>query len=216
MTAITGREFRPVSAPNLPVAAPQYSAQYTDQYSNVLRLYFNQIDNFTRSLTGPTGGSLVNFPYGAFSSGVTQTTATNTASALTYNSNDFVNNVSVVSNSQITAIYAGIYNLQFSVQLQSLSTATEDVFLWLRQNGTDIAGSTGFIGMLPRKSAGNASHGIYGWNYYLSMAAGDYVEIWWSTTNGTDVTIPYYPASGTPTKPATQSVVATLSFVSAK
>ena len=216
MTAITGREFRPVSAPNLPVAAPQYSAQYTDQYSNVLRLYFNQIDNFTRSLTGPTGGSLVNFPYGAFSSGVTQTTATNTASALTYNSNDFVNNVSVVSNSQITAIYAGIYNLQFSVQLQSLSTATEDVFLWLRQNGTDIAGSTGFIGMLPRKSAGNASHGIYGWNYYLSMAAGDYVEIWWSTTNGTDVTIPYYPASGTPTKPATQSVVATLTFVSAK
>jgi hypothetical protein len=216
MTAITGREFRPVVAPNLPVAAPQYSAQYEDEYSNVLRLYFNQLDNFTRSLTGSTGGSLVNFPYGAFSSGVTQTTATNTASALTYNSNDFVNNVSVVSNSQITAIYAGIYNLQFSVQLQSLSTATEDVFLWLRQNGTDIAGSTGFIGMLPRKSAGNASHGIYGWNYYLSMAAGDYVEIWWSTTNGTDVTIPYYPASGTPTKPATQSVVATLSFVSAK
>jgi hypothetical protein len=216
MASTTGTSFRSTVAPNLPVAAPQYSAQYTDQYSNVLRLYFNQIDNFTRSLTGPTGGSLINFPYGAFSSGVTQTTATNTASALTYNSNDFVNNVSVVSNSQITAIYAGIYNLQFSVQLQSLSTATEDVFIWLRQNGTDITGSTGIVGLPQRKGPGNPFHSIYGWNYYLSMTAGDYVEIWWSTTNGTDVTIPYYPASGTPTKPATQSVVATLTFVSAK
>jgi hypothetical protein len=47
------------------------------------------------------------------------------------------------------------------------------------------------------------------------MAAGDYLQIYWSTTNGTDVTIPYYAASGSPTKPATQSVVATITFVSA-
>ena len=55
--------FRPVVAPNLPVATPQYSAQYEDQYSNVLRLYFNQLDNFTRSLTNNGGGSLISFPY---------------------------------------------------------------------------------------------------------------------------------------------------------
>lgn len=216
MALLTNKEFRPVVAPSLPNATLEYSQQYEDQYSNVLRLYFNQIDNFTRALTGSTGGSLINFPYGAFSSGVTQTATTNVATALTYNTNDFINNVSVVSNSRITVEYAGIYNLQFSVQLQNLANATEDVYIWLRQNGTDITGSAGLIGMLPRKSAGNASHGIYGWNYYLSMAANDYVEIWWSTTDGTNVTIPYYPASGTPTKPSTQSVVATLSFVSSK
>ena len=46
------------------------------------------------------------------------------------------------------------------------------------------------------------------------MAATDYVEIYWSVPT-IDVTIQHLAASGTPTKPSTQSVVATMSFVSA-
>ena len=37
--------IRNTVAPNLPIAVPDYSQQYSDQYSNVLRLYFNQLDN---------------------------------------------------------------------------------------------------------------------------------------------------------------------------
>jgi hypothetical protein len=36
--------FNNTVAPNLPVATPDYQKQYQDQYSNVLRLYFNQLD----------------------------------------------------------------------------------------------------------------------------------------------------------------------------
>jgi hypothetical protein len=32
-------------APNLPIAPSQYSPQYMDQFANVLRLYFAQLDN---------------------------------------------------------------------------------------------------------------------------------------------------------------------------
>ena len=32
-------------APNLPIAPVDYSQQYQDQLNNVLRLYFNQLDN---------------------------------------------------------------------------------------------------------------------------------------------------------------------------
>jgi hypothetical protein len=32
-------------APNLPIAPVEYNQQFQDQFSNVLRLYFNQIDN---------------------------------------------------------------------------------------------------------------------------------------------------------------------------
>ena len=32
-------------APNLPIAPVDYNQQYQDQFNNVLRLYFNQIDN---------------------------------------------------------------------------------------------------------------------------------------------------------------------------
>jgi hypothetical protein len=198
-----------------------YNPNYFDQYSNVLRLYFNQIDNFGSSLLNGSGGGSVTFPYGAFSSGVTQSAASNTATALTFNTTDFANGFSIVSNSRITPDYPGLYNLQFSVQLQSLSNAPEDTYIWLKQYTAatstlaDLAGSTGVVGLLARKNPGDPSHDIKGWNYYVSMAAGDYLQIYWSTTNGTDVTIPYYAASASPTKPATQSVVATMSFVSA-
>lgn len=42
------------AAPNLPLAPQNYSQQYTDQYSNVLRLYFNQIDKIMRQLMANT------------------------------------------------------------------------------------------------------------------------------------------------------------------
>ena len=214
--------IRPPKAPNLPNAPiAGYSTNYFDQYSNVLRLYFNQIDNFGASLLNGSGGGSVTFPYGAFSSGVTQTAASNTATALTFNTTDFANGFSIVSGSRITPDYPGLYNLQFSVQLQSLSNAPEDTYIWLKQYTAatatlaDIAGSTGVVGLLARKNPGDPSHDIKGWNYYVSLAAGDYLQIYWSTTNGTDVSIPYYAASGSPTKPSTQSVVATMTFVSA-
>lgn len=59
-------QFRGVASPNLPIAASQYSQQYTDEYSSVLRLYFNQLSNFSNSLTNNTGGSLLKFAHGAF------------------------------------------------------------------------------------------------------------------------------------------------------
>jgi hypothetical protein len=132
---------------------------------------------------------------------------------MTLDTTDFSNDVSI-SSSKITVANAGIYNLQFSVQLENTDNAPQDVFIWLKQNGVDIAGSTGKVGMPARKGVGDPFHAIYGWNYFVSMTAGQYIEIYWSTTNA-NVTIQFYPASGTPTKPSTQSVVATLSFVSA-
>lgn len=204
-----------VVAPRLPASPVEYDQRFMDEFIRILRLYFNQLDNLNAGLIGGSGGQYLSFPYGAFSSGVTQTAASNTATVLTFNTTDFANNFSIVSSSRITASVAGLYNLQFSVQLQNLSTAPEDIYIWLRQNGTDIVGSTGKVGLLARKNPGDPSHDIKGWNYYISMAAGDYLEIYWSTSNGTDVSIPYYPASGSPTKPSTQSVVATMSFVSA-
>jgi len=200
--------------PNLPLGTQEYERRYQDQFTNVLRLYFNQLRNALSELLGNTGGRYLSFPYGAFSDFTSQTTTVNTATLMALNTTDFSNTISLQTGSKITVENAGIYNLQFSAQLQNLDNAPQDVFIWLKQNGTDIVGSTGKVGMPARKSAGVAFHDIKGWNYFLSMNAGDYVQIYWSTTN-VAVTIETYAASGTPTKPSTASVVATLSFVSA-
>jgi hypothetical protein len=134
---------------------------------------------------------------------------------MTLNTTDFANGVSI-SSSKIRVVNAGIYNLQFSGQFQNTDNAIQDISIWLKQNGTDIPGSTGLVAIPARKSAsaGEEAHEIVGWNYYLSMAANDYVEIYWSATLAS-VTLQYYAASTGPVRPATQSVVATLSFVSA-
>ena len=202
----------PPKAPNLPIGPLNYTQEYINQLLNILRLYFNQLDNMGLLLAGQ-GGAFLNNPYGAFSSFVSQTATVNTATLMTLDTTDFSNGVSIAS-SKITVVNPGIYNLQFSAQLQNLDNAPQDVFIWLKQNGTDIVGSTGKVGLPARKSAGVPFHDIKGWNYFLSMNANDYVQIYWSTTNAS-VTIETYAASGTPTKPSTASVVATLSFVSA-
>ena len=213
-TTIINR-YRPVVQPRLPAAPTEYNAEFIEQYSNILRLYFNQLDNLTGVVLGEAGGRFIRFPYGAFSSDQDQSTTANTATLMTLNTTDFSNQVSI-SSSKITVVNAGIYNLQFSAQFQNTDNQIQDISIWLRQNGTDIPGSTGFVSIPARKSAsaGEEAHEIIGWNYYLQMQANDYVEIWWSATLAS-VTIQNYPTSTGPVRPSTQSVVATLSFVSA-
>jgi hypothetical protein len=204
--------LRPTVAPRLPSATPVYDPTATNEENNILRLYFAQLDNFTQSLISGNGSKFLSAPYGAFSSDQDQTATVNTATLMTLNTTDFSNEVSI-SSSKITVQNSGIYNLQFSAQFQNTDTAFQDVYIWLRQNGVDISGSTGFVA-IPNRHAGTNGHTIVGWNYFLSMAATDYVQIYWSVPN-TAVSIQHLPASGAPTKPSTQSVVATLSFVSA-
>jgi hypothetical protein len=198
--------------PNLPLGTDQYERRYQDQFTNVLRLYFNQLQNALTEITGNAGGRYLAFPYGAFSSDQDQTTTANTATLMTLNTTDFSNGVSI-NTSKITVEYAGIYNLQFSTQFANTNSNVQDVYIWLRQNEVDIPGSTGFVS-IPGSHGGTDGHSIVGWNYFLTMKANDHVEIYWSVPNAA-VTIQHLAASGTPTKPSTQSVVATLSFVSA-
>jgi hypothetical protein len=199
-------ELQRVQPPALPFATPEYNEQYQNQLNNILRLYFNRLESILNQL------QTLSVPYGAFSSDQDQTAVANTATLMTLNTTDFANGVSIAT-SKITVATAGIYNLQFSAQFQNTDTAFQDVYIWLKQSGVDIPGSTGFVS-IPNRHAGTDGHAIVGWNYFLSMTAGQYIEIYWSVPN-VAVTIQHLAASGTPTKPSTQSVVATMSFVSA-
>lgn len=54
------------AAPNLPLAPREWDARYQDQFSNVLRLYFNQLSNALLQLGGEEGGHFLRFPHGSF------------------------------------------------------------------------------------------------------------------------------------------------------
>jgi hypothetical protein len=65
MATIINR-YRPVVQPRLPAAPNEYDAQFIEQYSNILRLYFNQLDGLTGALLGESGGRYLRLPYGSF------------------------------------------------------------------------------------------------------------------------------------------------------
>ena len=135
-------ELKKIAAPSLPLAPQQYEYTYQDQFSNVLRLYFNRLDDFIARFNTASNTAGLRVPYGAFSDFTTQTTTANTATLMALSVTDFSSDVFLDTGSKITVANAGIYNLQFSVQVQNLDNAPEDMFIWLRQNGTDIVGST--------------------------------------------------------------------------
>ena len=208
-------------APALPFAPVEYDRPYQDTLNNILRQYFNQIDNLIGQLSLSTGGSGFYMPYGAFQDTTTQTIAANTATVMKFNTTDFANDVSIVSGSKITVAKAGIYNLQWSGEFQNSDNAIHDINIWLRQDGpgagVDIPGSKGVISVPARKSAAanEEAHNLYGWNYFVSLNAGEFVEIWWATDSAL-VTLKAFPATTTPVAtPSTASVVATMTFVSA-
>ena len=115
--------------------------------------------------------------------------------------------------SKLVANVAGTYNFQWSGQFSSLSNSSETAYVWIRINGVDLAGSTGQLGLLQRKSAGVANNMVIGWNYYVNLNAGDYIELWWLVSS-TDVSIKTFPKSASPAYPATASVIATIGFIS--
>jgi hypothetical protein len=108
----------------------------------------------------------------------------------------------------------GIYNLQFSVQLNNPNNAPHDVDIWVRKNGVDIPNSNSRFGLPARKNPGDPFHILASLNIFADMKQDDYLELVWSTTS-TTINLTGYAAGTSPTRPAIPSVITTLSFVSA-
>lgn len=205
----------PTKAPALPLAPDAYTREYHNQLNNVFRLYFNQIDRYLAQFASQGNGAGVFLPNGAFHDTTTQTAASTTSAyVVTFDATDYSNGITLVSNSQLTVDYDGRYNIQFSVQMQNTTNVEQDIDVWFRKNGTDIADSNSRFGLSPRKSLADPFHMIGTVNIFVDLNANDYVEIVWCTTSiGADLRA--YAAGVTPTRPAIPSVIATMNFVSA-
>jgi hypothetical protein len=151
-------------------------------------------------------------PYGAFQSLVDQTIASaNTAYAMTLDTVDYSNGVTLSNSSRMNVKNTGVYNFQWSGQFNNSDSSLHDVSVWLRKNGVDVTGSTGFISV-PNSHGGVDGHAIVGWNYFLELAANDYIELWWSATS-TNISLQHLPTQTSPTRPSTASLITTLNFV---
>ena len=160
-----------------------------------------------------TLSTLTTFTYGAnaaFEDFTTQNLVTaNTPAIVTFNTTDWATGVTLVSGSRLTVAKAGKYNFQFSIQFGCTSVQLQDIYVWLRKNGTDIGGSTGLVSV-PNSHGGVDGHAIVGWNFFLDLAANDYIQLVW-TSASTTVNIRTLAAGAN--WPSTASVVMTINQV---
>ncbi len=148
--------------------------------------------------------------YGSFSDYTDQTiAAVNTATRFTFNTTDIVQGFSLASGSRMTAAYAGTYNFQWSGQFANSDASEQDIDVWVRINGTNVVGSTGRV-TIPKKHGSIDGHVLPGWNYYLTLAANDYVELYWAASS-TAVKLEHNAASAW--APSTASIIATMTRV---
>ena len=201
------------AVPNLPLGTEEYQRRYQDQFSNVLRLYFNQLRNALALLFGTRGGQYLNYPYAAIQRTTDKTFTANTATQITFDQNDYLNGCSNDGTDGIHVDVAGIYNYQFSVQLKNTATQIHSAWIWLRVNGVDAAGTGSKFDVIS-SHGGTPGFIIAACNFYVELQAGDYVEMW-AAADDAAVTFDATTASTSPfAMPSIPSVVATLSFVS--
>jgi hypothetical protein len=272
--------------PNLPLGTVEYERRYQDQFTNILRLYFNQLRNALGELFGINGGRYIEFPNGAFyqdgyttltanmtnngttpiqvtstdgfissggliigselitytgktsttftgitrgvygstnvahTAGVSvseaQTLASSTSSLpLTLLQTTVSNGVSIdpTDKTKIVHSIAGIYNIQFSIQMLTFDGTIDNVTIWFRLNGTDIPYSAG-IATVPAIHGGNPGTAIISWNLVQPMNTGDYIQLLFASNTGNTVAATYPPGT-TPVHPASPSIIVTSTFVSA-
>lgn len=188
---------RGTTPPNLPVAPNQYERRYQDVLTNVLRLFFTQISN---RLQSPT-------PHASYYDTTTQTNpVANTTNLFTYNS--VVTNFSITRGVPPSKVYineTGIYNFQFSAQLDKTGGGASAVYIWPRINGVNVPDSATKIVI-----DGPNNEIVAAWNFVLVMEAGDYFELAWESSD-TAVVIPYVPINNIPSIP---SIILTVVWVS--
>jgi hypothetical protein len=216
-------KFKSAPLPNPPA---EYDAQYMRQVIRVLETYFSQLDSragnnaetYTANFFYGSGVHL-SFPYGQFQSTADQTAAAiDVAYAITYTQSDFLDGVTLSSGSRLTVPSAGVYVVNFSIQLTNSTNAIQDVDIWLRKNGTDIPDTNSRFSISARKGAGNPSHLIATTPVMVQLAANDYIQVMWHTTD-VGVQLEHYPAvtysAGiTPAHPATPSAIVQVEFMS--
>jgi len=144
--------------------------------------------------------------YGSFYSTVSQTAAVaNTIYTMTLNTTEIGGHgVSVQNSSQIKVDYPGVYNLQFSAQVDNTANNTAIVTIWFRINGVDVPNSATDFNLI-----NNTALEVAAWNDFFALNGGDYVEIMWSSTFNT-VSLTALAARASPTRPAVPSLIVTM------
>jgi hypothetical protein len=133
----------------------------------------------TINSTGGGGFNTATGSYGSFYDTTTQTNVANTPRSMSLNTTDISNGVSISGstnpfNTYIKVANAGVYDIQFSAQVDKTDSGTDELWIWIRKNGTDLTDTATSLVL-----QGNGAHDVAAWNWFVNAAAGDYFQLMW-------------------------------------
>ena len=154
---------------------------------------------FVNINSGNVSGIVTGY-YGNFFDTTTQTiVGVSTHQPVTLNTTDLSNQVSIANSSHIVIANSGIYNIQFSLQIDKVTAAGAHIYIWLRKNGLDVPNSATELAV-----QGTFSEVVAAWNFVVSSNANDYYEL---IISATDIHIRLKAASASGVVPAIPSVI---------
>jgi len=170
----------------------------------------------TQTITGSLqiSGSLYynghkQYNYGQFYDMTSQSGSSGSIQSMKLNTTDLSEGVSIVSGSQIKVENAGVYNLQFSAQLEN-TVNTNIVFnIWFAKNGNSIPNSNTHVDVAKAQSA-QLGKVPAAWNFLSDLNDNDYLEIKWTCNDNGGI---LHTDAGTPSIPGTPSVIATITQI---
>ena len=205
-----------ITPPRLPTAPQQYETRFHDQHSDVLRLYFNQLNGNLNSLTGVDGGAYIQSPHAMLMSDQDQANASITAAnTLTYNQPVITQGIEVRNSDEIWFEQSGQYLVTFTVQVSNRSNAAQEFEVWAGYNGSDYPLSNRRFDVPVRKTSSIWGHVVPSVTgiFTVTNPSTEYLTIkWWASS--TDVFLEHYAANTSPTRPAISSVIMTVNLIS--
>jgi hypothetical protein len=159
--------------------------------------------------TGPTGaGGAIGY-YGSFYDKTDQPLVSTTASQVVSLGMTSINNgVSIAGGNRVLFDYAGVYSVTFSILWTNTGNDVEQVNVWLKLNGNDIADSGTRFDVLQKKNASTLGHSVGTVNFVLDINPADYIQVYWSGTS-TNLKIEHFGTGSSPTHPEVPGIIIT-------
>lgn len=184
------RLFNP-RAPALPLADLTYTRDSTNRFSNILRLYFTQLDSAWQGLLGTDGGQYLQNPHIAAQNDEDQyATADNTPTLVLFDTLDSASGFTLDPSGYAQANQDGVYKIDYSLQLANTDNVQHDVYVWLQTNGSVVPGSSSRFTIPARKSAGVYGYVIAYSSVTFEIYKDDEIRLWWATEKAYSLTGP--------------------------
>lgn len=169
-------------SPALPLAQTEFSPQYTNRYSNILRLYFNQLDAAWQGVLGTNGSQYLQTPHIAASANADQIASGDDVPTLvSWDAVESISGFTLDPGGYAIADQDGVYKIDYSLQLANTDNASHDVFVWLQVNGDLVSGSSSRFTVPARKSAGVFGFIVAYSSIEFEITKDDEIRLWWAT-----------------------------------